>query len=266
MEQFKVPFGISSISISIADNKKEEKFSELKQLLYSRALYLDSLLNEHDTASATYSLNSSGTGMPVSVSSEYLDYLENNLELSSNSNGLFSSFENMEGDATPSPSRYYEIDKKGKKVTKTKEIYFKGNTLLDAFVIEEIAKLLEKEKINNFLVFTETCILARGKDEWQVEIKEPINDEPLTIPMRDRSFCLVVSGNTQAERLTPFTHISEDHKNLAASSEHKDLITAKYLAFVALKLLTADQLHSLATQWESEITVYYPEAHYVFGS
>lgn len=265
MEQFDIPFGISGISISIADSTKKEKLQSIKKLLHSRSLYLDSLINEHDTSSTSYKINTSDVGIPLSTSSEYIDYLKRNIELTLSGKGLFSSYEDKHGEVIIDPREYYKIEKKALKVTKEREIYFKANTLLDAFVISELASLLTEEKIKNFLIYTENTILAHGKDEWHVEIKEPVEGEILAIPVQDTCFCIAKSDVQYVERATPFSHVTSN-QNLAAGAQHKDILTAKFLSLVALKLLTADQLQRLATQWESEITAYYPEAHYVFGN
>jgi len=266
MDQFDIPFGISRISISIADQLKQEKLQSTKKELHSRALYLDSEINEHDNSSISYKINTTGIGMPSSVSPEYLEYLERNMELTLSGNGLFSSFEDEHGELIEDPQEYYVVEKKTLKVIKQKEIYFKANSLLDAFVIAELSHVLVKEKVKDFLIYTEDSIQAHGKDEWQVEIKEPVGGEALTILIKNACFCIAKSDEQSTERATPFSHISANRQNLAAGALHKAWVTAKFLSLVALKLLTADQLQRLADQWESEITAYYPETHYVFGN
>ncbi len=168
------------------------------------------------------------------------------------------------------------INRKTNMVTKRKDIYFKSNVLLTPYILSDLASILRSEKIKgsvfknrkieNFLIYTEDLMLANGNDVWDIEIREPESNDIMLIPIHNTSFCIQRSkNNVSVIRPTPFSHVGSSSENLAVSVENPDSVIAKYLAMVGLKLMTAEQLQLLASAWDSEITVYYPDKHYVFS-
>jgi len=198
-------------SINVLGDERANQAQIEKRLLQINAVF-STWLSDSELSR----LNDASVGEKIAVSSELYDLLEASAELYQQSDGYFDpgigrlidlwGFGAKGGRIKP-PIRA-EIEQAFLQssikhlvlsdglVEKTKAIQINLSAIAKGYAVDEVARLLRADGINDFLLEIGGEVFASGTkngEPWMVGVEHPNNEEPIAIPLKDRA--IATSGN-----------------------------------------------------------------------
>lgn len=157
------------------------------------------------------------------------------------------------------------------KVKKTKDIQLNLSAIAKGFGVDAVARLLEQQHLQHFLIEIGGEVLTRGNNkgkDWVIGIEQPQNATPIALSLKNQS--LATSGNYRHYFIwqgVRYMHILNANSGLPANSDlasvsvlHKQTLMADAYA-TAMMAMGSEKAITLAKQLNLSIVLIFNQQH-----
>lgn len=165
LHKFTFPFATTFLVLSFA---KKPEDSLIKDVAFVISAFQNELNNNYLNSSA-YTLVKSQIGLPVRVTTEFMEFLKLNIDYYKKGYSNFRPF-TSNGVQIDNVLDFFSVIPADNTVVKKQDFKFDGTILAKYFVIEKVNEFLKEKQANNYLLSTDTVFSTRGRLIWNCSI------------------------------------------------------------------------------------------------
>lgn len=251
IHSYTFPFGVSEMVIQTVNPLKKSMEEDISEILETFQFEL----NHNVIGSSAKRFNTSESNFPIFVKPEFMAFLLENMEICNLTRRLFNPFTNIKSFEALEDT--FIVDYATGTVTKTRNSYFDTSILRKFYTMNSVAKFLNEEKRQFFLISTDNAHFASGDLEWEVSFDKVTIEQSIKALIKDESVIIEsFKPNLEFQYAKSFAGIYQTVKPDYFTLEGYNLC---YLAAIKNdfgKIKFKEQIAEMANKWGVGVTLF----------